>query len=140
MTNLVCGIQDSLVLYSFDTQYHSETIPGTIRGLSQDDICMDHSALADFFLASFLRSSLNRAQEARRVAGGEELIGVVPTVAAPAERFGGGEFEVERGRLSVCGCRRYRAIESASASDSHLVLDSQKRKKKKRGKRVNERR
>lgn len=62
-----------------------------------------------------------------RVAGGEELIGVVPTVAIPAERFGGGEFEVERGHLSVCGFRRYCAVESASASDGHLVLDSQKR-------------
>jgi len=70
-----------------------------------------------------------------RVAGGEELIGVVPTVAAPAERFGGGEFEVERGRLSVCGCRRYRAVESTSASDGHLVLDPPKKK----GKRANER-
>ena len=66
-----------------------------------------------------------------RVAGGEELIGVVPTVAIPAERFGGGEFEVERGCLSVCGCGRYRAVESASASDGHLVLDSQKKNWKK---------
>ena len=64
-----------------------------------------------------------------RVAGGEELIGVVPTVAAPAERFGDGEFEVERGRLSVGGCRRYCALEATSASGGHFVLDLQKKKK-----------
>ena len=46
----------------------------------------------------------------------------MPTVAAPAERFGGGEFEVERRRLSVRGCGRYCTVESTSASDGHLVL------------------
>jgi len=54
----------------------------------------------------------------------------VPTVAAPAERFGDGEFEVERGRLSVRGCRRYCALEAACASGGYLVLDLQKKKKR----------
>lgn len=64
-----------------------------------------------------------------RVAGAEELIGVVPTIAASAKRFGRGEFEVERGCLSVRGCGRYCAVESTSASDGHLVLDFLKKER-----------
>jgi hypothetical protein len=71
-----------------------------------------------------------------RVAGGEQLIGVVPTVAAPAERFGEGESEVERGRLSVRGRRRYCAVEATRASGGHLVLDLQKKKTKKNKKKI----
>src|ERR1700730_6599169 len=56
MTHLVCGVQDRLILYAFDTQHDLETIPRTIRGLSQDDIRVYHSPLADFFLALLPRS------------------------------------------------------------------------------------
>jgi hypothetical protein len=65
MTNLVCCVNDCLILYAFNAQHDFETITRTIRGLSQNDIRMYYSPLADFFLAPFPRNGLDRAQEAR---------------------------------------------------------------------------
>ena len=61
MTHLVCSVQDRLIFYAFDAQHDLETIPSTIRGLSQNDVRVHHSPLADFFLAFLPRSCLNRA-------------------------------------------------------------------------------
>ena len=112
MTNLVCGIQDRLVLYSFDAQHHFEAIPGTIRGLSEDDICMHHSALADFFLTSFLRSGLDRAQEARFflfpliVSSGNWLAGDIRFRGDPT-------YQSSRRRGTDRGCAHYRRFRQA---------------------------
>jgi hypothetical protein len=64
MTNLVCGIQDRLIVDTLDTQRDLETEPRAIRGLSQSDICVHHSPRTDFFLALFRRNGLDRTQEA----------------------------------------------------------------------------
>lgn len=63
-TNLVCGVQDRLILNAFDTQQDFKTKPRTIRGLSQANIRMYHSPRADFFFAQLGCSGLDRAQEA----------------------------------------------------------------------------
>jgi hypothetical protein len=63
-TNLVCGVQDRLILNAFDTQQDFKTKPRTIRGSSQTDIRMYHSPCADFSLAQLGRSGLDRSQEA----------------------------------------------------------------------------
>lgn len=64
MTNLVCGVQDRLIVDAFDTQCDLETEPRAIRGLSQSDICVHHGPRTDFFLALFCRNGLDRTQEA----------------------------------------------------------------------------
>jgi hypothetical protein len=64
-TNLVCGVQDRLILNAFDTQQDLKTKTRTICGSSQSDIRMYHSPGTDFSLAQFGRSDLDRAQEAR---------------------------------------------------------------------------
>lgn len=60
-----------------------------------------------------------------RVTGSEELIRVVPAIAAPANRFGGRKFEVE-GDCHVGGRRRYGAIEPTGASSGHCILRENK--------------
>jgi hypothetical protein len=65
ITNLMCGIEDRLVLDTFHTQHDLKTKAGTIRGLSQTDIGMHNSLRADFFLAQLGRSALDCRQEAR---------------------------------------------------------------------------
>jgi hypothetical protein len=64
MTNLVCGVQDRLIVDALDTQRDLETEPRAIRGLSQSDICVHHSLRTDFFLTLFRRNGLDRTQEA----------------------------------------------------------------------------
>jgi hypothetical protein len=58
IANLVCGIQDFLILNAFDTQHGFKTKPRTIRGESQTDIRMYHSPRADFCLALLGRNVL----------------------------------------------------------------------------------
>ncbi len=65
ITNLVRGIYDSLILDAFDTQHDFKTKAGTIRGLSQTDICMHNGPRADFSLAQLGGNVLDCTQEAR---------------------------------------------------------------------------
>jgi hypothetical protein len=152
MTHLVRGVENRLIIYAFDAQHDLETIPITIRGLSQNNVRVYHSPLSDFFLALLPRNCLDRAQEARyfiftrrmgwsmknsvscardsrfekptRVTGGEELFGVVSCVTTPAERFRDRQLEVERSRL-VSGRRGdFAGAPSTCGSGGHLVLDS----------------
>jgi hypothetical protein len=51
MTDLMCGIEDRLIIDAFDTQHDFKTEAGTIRRLSQTDIGMHNSLRADFSLA-----------------------------------------------------------------------------------------
>jgi hypothetical protein len=59
IANLVCGIEDRLIIEAFDTQHDFKTEAGTIRGLSQTDIGMHNSLRADFSLAQLGRSVLD---------------------------------------------------------------------------------
>jgi hypothetical protein len=65
ITNLMCGIEDRLILDAFDTQHDFKSKAGTIGGLSQTDIGMHNSLCADFSLAQLGRSVLDCTQEAR---------------------------------------------------------------------------
>jgi hypothetical protein len=65
VTNLVCGVQDRLILDTFDTQHNTKTKSGDILGSTYTDIRMHHSTLSDFFLARLGSDGLDRAQEAR---------------------------------------------------------------------------
>ncbi len=51
ITNLMCGIEDRLIIDAFDAQHDFKTKAGTIRGLSQSDIGVHNSLRADFSLA-----------------------------------------------------------------------------------------
>jgi len=65
VTNLVCSVQDRLILDTFDTQHNTKTKTRDILGSTYTDIRMHHSTLSDFFLACSGSSDLDRAQEAR---------------------------------------------------------------------------
>ncbi len=147
ITNLMCGVQDRLILDTFNTQHNFKTQSSDLLGLTYTDIRMYHSTLSDFFLACPGSSDLDRAQEARwfffpaygysyrrlvvdiylsiltRVARCEELFGVMSAIAAPAHRFGKSKFEVERSCL-VGGRGGYAAVAATSCgSPSHRILD-----------------
>lgn len=65
VTNLMCGIEDRLILDALDTQHDFKSKAGTIGGLSQTNIGMHDSLRADFSLAQLGRSILDCTQEAR---------------------------------------------------------------------------
>ena len=65
VTNLMRGVQDRLILDTFDVQNDFETQPRDFLGLTYTDIRMHHSTISDFFLACPGSSDLDRAQEAR---------------------------------------------------------------------------
>jgi len=65
ITDLVCNIQDRLILNTFDTYYDFETKSRVILGSTQTDISMHHSTRSDFPLARLGSSGLDCAQEAR---------------------------------------------------------------------------
>lgn len=149
ITNLVCSVDDRLILDTFDTQHNFKTQPRDLLGLTYTDIRMHQGTLSNFFLACPGSSDLDRAQEARwfffffarraslsipmlgcrerlciltRIAGCEELFGVMPALAAPANRFGRSKLEVERGCL-VGGRGRYGAVAATCGGRSHRILD-----------------
>jgi hypothetical protein len=61
----MCGVQDRLILDTFDAQDDFEAQPRDILGSTYTDIRIYHSTLSDFFLACPGSSDLDRAQEAR---------------------------------------------------------------------------
>jgi len=145
-THLVCGVQDRLILDTFDTQHNFEAKSRDFLGSTYTDIRMHHGTLSDFFLACPGSSGLDRAQEAcwfffrvaycysyrcfvcreiqyllfTRVTGCEELFGVMSAFPIPAHRFGNSKFEVERGCL-VGGRGRYGAVAATCGSSSHRI-------------------
>jgi hypothetical protein len=61
----MCGVQDRLILDTFDSQHNLKTQSRDILGPTYTDIRMHHSTLSNFFLACSGSSDLDRAQEAR---------------------------------------------------------------------------